>query len=95
MLPVQGRQSIGNARAEIGNLVLFFTLEWLGLADAAADRLIEGQALALLGLLAVIFVTMSLMSFGFAANTNFSNSGTVWPRTINPRSPPFTAEPGS
>ena len=26
-----------------------------------ADRLLEGQALALLGLLAVIFVTMSLM----------------------------------
>ena len=31
------------------------------MVNAAADRLLEGQALALLGLLAVIFVTMSLM----------------------------------
>ena len=35
------RERIELALTEIGNLVLFFELEWLGLADEAADRLIR------------------------------------------------------
>lgn len=39
------RERIELALTEIGNLVLFFELEWLGLADEAADRLIRHPTL--------------------------------------------------